>query len=119
MESTSFFFRGSYVFIRNQHLIKDFQFSPPEIFTHNSGCPELPPHFSNRRCRVRPPRLLFGELGVVRPWSSLEAMFFWRWKPAQIWNDVVSSNGNLRIMPPKPPGNKDLIMPYKMDNDDE
>ncbi|CAK9022321.1 unnamed protein product [Durusdinium trenchii] len=26
-----------------------------------------------RRCRVRPPRLLFGELGVVRPWSNLEA----------------------------------------------
>lgn len=26
-----------------------------------------------RRCRIRPPRLLFGELGVVRPWSPLEA----------------------------------------------
>ncbi|CAJ1369281.1 unnamed protein product [Effrenium voratum] len=26
-----------------------------------------------RRCRARPPRLLSGELGVVRPWSELEA----------------------------------------------
>eukprot|EP00930_Biecheleria_cincta_P034350 TRINITY_DN23752_c0_g1_i1.p1 TRINITY_DN23752_c0_g1~~TRINITY_DN23752_c0_g1_i1.p1 ORF type:complete len:2456 (+),score=487.41 TRINITY_DN23752_c0_g1_i1:313-7368(+) len=56
-----------------------------------------------RRCRARHPRLIFGELGVLRPYSELEAELKW-----QLGDLVV--HGIEEVLPLTPPGWKRLLL---------